>query len=235
MPKIKTVRDELVIYKPEWIETLENAKLQYAPYLSAWLAFNCIFGKRRNEICRLKRKDVWVEGQYLYCHFFVGKKRNRTATIDKMPYTKKISLKHYAVPYILEYLQEWDDWFAKPKPRKVFDWGLRNDYLFPSRRKSSELTVHTKCRLRDGSFETREYTYHVEGGYMSGADIYNKVKRVNSRIWPHLGRHSVATKAAEDGATEYDIANILDVTPRTGSKYVHHGTKLTEKWSDQVE
>lgn len=226
MPKIKTEREDLVIHRTEWEETLAKARKMYGTYLSCWLAISCIFGKRRNEICRLKRKDLWVEGDYLYIKFMVGKKRHKTATIDRMPYTKKITLKHYAVPYITEYLNDYDEWAKRRR--------TQTEYIFPSKRKASSVKVRTKFRTREGKMLTKEYIYEKEGGYLSGADIYHRVKKVNPKMWLHLARHSVASKAAQNGATEYDVSAILDVSARTASKYVHHGTKLTERWSERT-
>ena len=221
MPKITTVREEYVIYAPEWKQTLQDAE-QEASWLSAWLAFDCIFGKRRNEICRLKRRDVWTRGKYLFARFMVGKKRSKTALLDRMPYTKKKVLTHYATKYILSYLEEYD--------KQGFE-----GYLFPSDRTSSSITVRTKFTNKVGEKELKEYTYNVEGGYRSPQDVHYWIKKANPKIWAHLGRHTVATLAAEAGATEYDICNILDVSPRTASRYVHHGTKLIERWSKQNE
>ncbi len=226
MPKITTKRDEYVIYAPEWKQTLQDAETE-ASWLAAWLAFDCIFGKRRNEICRLKRRDVWTQGKYLFARFMVGKKRSKTALLDKMPYTKKKVLTHYATPYILRYLEEYDMW--------INPVNILGNYLFPSDRLESNITVRTKFANRLGQKESKEYTYKVEGGYRSPQDVHYWIKKVNPKMWAHLGRHTVATLAAEEGATEYDICNILDVTPRTASKYVHHGTKLTERWSEQKE
>jgi len=199
--------------------------------MSCWLAVCCIFGKRRNEICKLKWQDIWEQEGYLYMRFHVGKKRNRTALIDKMPYTKRITLKHYAVPFILEYLKEF---YAKHNHTGITIEAFKAMYIFPSDRKESDIIIHTKFKNREGQVERKEYHYHLEGGYLSGADIYNRVKKINKSIWPHLGRHSVATMAAEDGCSEYDISNILDVSPRTASKYVKHGTAHTERWSERT-
>lgn len=226
MPKITTKREEYVIYAPEWKQTLQDAE-QEGAWLAAWLAFDCIFGKRRNEICRLKRRDVWKQGKYLFTRFMVGKKRSKTALLDRMPYTKKKVLTHYATPYILNYLDEYDGDYLRSCNSK--------DYLFPSDRLGSNISVTTKFLNREGKEEKRTYTYQVEGGYRSPQDVHYWIKKVNPQIWAHLGRHTVATLAAEEGATEYDICNILDVTPRTASKYVHHGTKLIERWSEQNE
>jgi len=226
-PIITTQRDELIIYRPEWEETLLKAKEMYGPWLACWLAFDCIFGKRRNEICKLKRKDIWIENNFLYVRFYVGKKRSKKGTIDRLPYTKKITLNHYAVHYILEYLKEYDEWRKEStKP---------TEYLFPSgHHRSENLTVRTKCKNGLGEDVVLEYHYKVERGYICGDEVYKKVKKVNPNIWLHLGRHSVGTAAAEHGASEYDVANILDVTTKIASKYVHHGTALTEEWSKRT-
>jgi integrase len=210
----------MVIYKTEWQQTLQDAETQ-APWLSAWLGFCCIFGKRRNEICKLLRQNIWVKDGYLNAKFFVGKKKQRTSSIDLAPFTKKITVKHYAVPYITRYLDSLD---------------FREGYIFPWKRPHKpELIVHSKFKNKDGKDEIREYHYIVQQGYRSPQNVCHHIKKVNPNIWPHLGRHTVATRAAEEGATEYDIQNILDITARTASSYVHHGTKLTERWSEKTE
>jgi hypothetical protein len=194
----------------------------YGAWLASWLAFDCIFGKRANEICKLIRKNIWIQEGYLYVRFFVGKKKHRTASIDQMPYTKRKTAQHYAMPYILEYLEEYDN------------IGTPDGYIYPFNREGKTRNIKTKYLNREGQEETRNYTYQTEGGYRSSNDVYYYIKKVNPKMWAHLGRHTVATLAAEEEATEYDICNILDVSPRTASKYVHHGTKLTERWSDKT-
>lgn len=224
MPRITTQRKERIIYTPEWIETLERAKELVGLWLAAWLGFDWAFGKRRNEISKLIRRNIWTQDGYLYARFFVGKKRARTASVDQLPFTKRKILQHKAMPYILEYLEEYDK------------TGTPEGYVFPwAHSRKATLTVHTTFKDRDGQLQTKEYTYQKESGYIDPGLVYYYIKKVNPTIWPHLGRHSVATHAAEDGATEYDISNILDVSPRTASKYVHHGTKLTEEWSKKTE
>lgn len=231
MPLIKVVRAERVVYTPEWLNTLEKAKKQEGLWLAAWLAFDWIFGKRRNEISKLLRKDVWTEQGYLYARFYVGKKKSKTASVDQLPYTKRKVLEHKGIPYILEYLKEYDESHKINDPDKV-----SRAYLFPwANPRKDTVTVRTKFKNREGIEETREYTYPVQSGYINPSLVNYYLKKVNDKMWLHLGRHSVATRASEDGATEYDIANILDVSPRTASKYVHHGTKLTEEWSKKTE
>jgi len=231
MPKIKVIRTERVVYTPEWLETLEKAKQLNKLWLAAWLAFDWIFGKRRNEISKLYRKDVWTEHGYLYARFYVGKKKSKTASVDRLPYTKRKVLEHKGIPYILEYLKEYDEKHKEDGKEKV-----SRAYLFPwSNPRKETVTVRTKFKNREGQEQIKEYTYPVQSGYINPSLVNYYLKKVNDKMWLHLGRHSVATRASEDGATEYDIANILDVSPRTASKYVHHGTKLTEEWSKQTD
>lgn len=234
MPIITTKRAERIIYTPEWIQTCEKAKSTIGPiqigeaqisgWLSAWLGFCWAFGKRRNEISKLIRKNIWIQDGCLFVRFYVGKKKKRTTSIDQLPFTKKKTLEHRAMPYILEYLTEYD--------RKG---GSAEGYIFPSNRVTTAITVRTPYTDREGKQQQGEYKYEKPGGYIDPALVYYYIKKVNPSIWPHLGRHTVATRAAEDGATEYDISAILDVSARTASKYVHHGTKLTEEWSKKIE
>jgi integrase len=216
-----------IIYQPEWKETLRKAKEQVGTWLACWLALDCIFGKRRNEICKLKRKDVTIEGNYLVVHFHVGKKKSRVEPVsDSKDYTKTKTLNHYAAPFILEYLKEYDTWQAKSTKK--------TEYLFPSKRQPSAKTVHRKFLNGKGEEVEKDYIYQTVGGYLAGSDVYYYVMKVNPDIWLHLGRTTVGTKAAERGASEFDIANILDVTPRTAWKYAEHGTAKTKEWNDEV-
>lgn len=223
MPTIKTERSELYISVPEWKRTLTHAQT-VASWLAAWLAFDCIFGKRRDEICRLIRKNVWTENGFLFVRFYVGKKKHRTALIDQMPYLKKKTLQHYATHYILDYLKEFDE----------VGWP-ETSYLFPSSRHEAVLKVQTKFHNREGQEQTKQYQYIKTGGYRSGQNVYYWIKKVNPNIWPHLGRHTVATKVADSGGTEYEVAAVLDISPRTAAHYVHHGTARTEAWSQRPD
>jgi hypothetical protein len=94
MPKITTERKERIIYTPEWMETLEKARAEVGTWLSCWLGFYWAFGKRRDEISKLVRKDIWIQEGYLYVRFFVGKKKLRSSSVDKLPFTKRKTLEH---------------------------------------------------------------------------------------------------------------------------------------------
>ncbi len=195
--------------------------------VTAWLGFAAVWGKRRDEISRLKRRDIWIQDGYLFVRFYVGKKEGKTKAVVNKMYLHKKTLEHYAMPYILQYLKEWDTWRLTSR--------RKTEYLFPYNRKPSQKTVHTLCTLRDGSEELRAYTYNVPGGYMSGGFVYRRVMLVNPFIWLHLSRSSVGTAASEDGASLVDIANILDISKRTAEFYALHGTQKTEQWNDKKD
>jgi predicted ribonuclease toxin of YeeF-YezG toxin-antitoxin module len=137
-------------------ESLKNAKELYGSFLACWLALYCLFQKRKKEICKLKRKELTIEDNYLIVHFSLG--------------TEKIALKEYPVNYVLEYLREYDIW-ARTSKRQT-------EYLFPSKRKAASIIIHSK---------NKTYTYRIDGGYLSRADFYNRVKKVYAQ-WHSLGK-----------------------------------------------
>jgi integrase len=216
------------ISKSEWKETLTKAKV-VGTWLSAWLAFDCIFGKRANEICKLKRLDAHTSETHLFVTFHVGKKRSRVGPIDSNEFFKSKTLKHYAMPYIIEYLKEWDDWNQTSKVKSL--------YLFPENRAESTHTVHRKFLNGKGEEVEKDYTYKVEGGYIHPSKIYRLVVQtknaINPNMWLHLGRTTIGTRMAENGYSQFDIAPVLDVSPRTAVAYAEHGTAKTRDWNEE--
>jgi len=94
--------------------------------------------------------------------------------------TEQITLKEYTVSYVLEYLREYDVWARTSRKR--------TEYLFPSKRKAVSVTIHS---------QNKNYTYRTDGGYLSTADIYNRIKKANTQ-WPYLGRlNKQGTKLTE--------------------------------------
>ena len=72
-------------------------------------------------------------------------------------------------------------------------------------------------------------------GYMSRIQAYRIVKDLNSKAWLHLFRESLATKMAEEGASEEELMHWFDWDRvDTAHEYVKRGTRLTEKWSDRT-
>lgn len=235
MPLHKAKRLDDVITKAEWLQYFAKAK-EYSSWLAAWMAIDSWSGKRREEISKLFRRDLEVKEdletkeKFLYVNFYVGKKTGRKNPIEQKPYTRRVLLSDYSVPFILEYLKEYDDWAAIRKAKNL----RVPERLFPCDRKGTERTVHTKCRLKDGTFETREYHYHVEGGYLSGSYVFNIIRKfVTPNFYPHMGRRSLATDAARNQFTDSEIGSILNITDRAASIYVTHGTTLAVRWDNR--
>ena len=66
------------------------------------VALAWIFGKRINEILRVKHGDVWVSDGFLHVRFHVSKRaRSQTDPIPR-PFLKRIRLEHPYVKYVLD-------------------------------------------------------------------------------------------------------------------------------------
>lgn len=96
MPEIKTLRDD-IIRRPELDDMLKRAR---GKVTAALIAMLWLFGKRISEVIKLRKRDVWVEGGYLYARFTVGKKPKDTPLRDRI-YVKRIKATHPYVKYIM--------------------------------------------------------------------------------------------------------------------------------------
>jgi len=205
MPIIKAVRSD-ILRKPEIDAMLEKADDR----LKCIIALAWIFGKRINEILRLKREDVWVQGDFLFARFHVGKKKERQAQIIPKPYLKKIRIAHPYVPHILNWIEKFE-----------------RGYIFPSYGVGYRKKVYSKKY-------DKVYIYQVAGGYLTSQRVWQLLKKINPNVWCHLFRESLATWMAENDATEEDLMHWFDWDdPRMARRYVKHGTRLTEKWSER--
>lgn len=99
MPVIKVKRQD-VLRKKDIVSLLEKAD----PRMKALIALSWAFGKRISENLLLQREEIFAEKGFLNVRFHVLKKRKKDST-----YLKVITLKHPAVPYILEYLDTISD------------------------------------------------------------------------------------------------------------------------------
>lgn len=180
MPIIKTKRDD-ILRRQEVLEMLSQAE----DWLACLIAFSWIFGKRINEVLKVKKQDVWTDQDFLYTRFHVSKKKTRVSPGLPKPFLKRINLKHEGVAYIISYC------------RKVKDGNL-----FPK---------------------------------MSRQLAYYYLKKLNSKVWWHLFRESLATLMAEKGATEEQLMHWFDWDRvDTAHQYVKRGTKLTEELSQRM-
>lgn len=238
MPKHKIVRQEEISTK-EWFKILDLAKkLDYSkgytlPNLQNWLscvlAIDWLTGKRINEILKLRRKDIIVTESQIRIKFFVGKKRSRRTPMEMLPYQKVKTIRHKAVPYILEYLEEFDKKYES------------DEYLFPAKTRARTRKVNTTFVNGEGQKETREYTYKDKGGYIYPEYARFWLSKVNKqlppkqRIYFHYGRHSIGIKLAYQGKSDIQIAAVLDETPRAALEYTKHAGGLSEDWTNETE
>jgi integrase len=99
MPKITTIRTDILRQK----EAEAMLKTNCETWLKCLIALSLLFGKRISENLLLTRSDIWTDKKFLYVRFpKVLKKRDKTG-IPK-PYIKKITLRHPATRYVIEYV-----------------------------------------------------------------------------------------------------------------------------------
>lgn len=212
MPKRLTKRTD-ILRKPDIDNMLQKAD----PRMQCIIALAWLFGKRINEILRLRKQDVWVEGEYLFARFKVGKKKSKSDEAVPKLYLKKIRAEH-------PYTKPIRDWIEQSK----------DGYLFPATTQAAQVTVRTQYKDRTGQTKTGTYHYTTDGGHLSRVRVWQFLKQLDANAWPHLFRESLATHMAENGASEEELMHWFDWDDiRTAHKYVKYGTKLTEKWSDR--
>lgn len=100
MPKHQLERE--VMRKPELDAMMERAK----PTTRALIAILWLFGKRISEVLRLKRRDIWAEGDLIYASFHVLKKKTREDTGVSKPFVKSMRITHPYYKYLYYYLKE---------------------------------------------------------------------------------------------------------------------------------
>jgi len=203
--KVKTKRTD-ILRSFEIKQILEKAE----PWLQCVIALAWLFGKRINEIMRLKREDIYTDEKYLYVRFLVGKKHERKEQPVPKPYLKKVNLRNPYIKYISGYLEK-----------------SREGYVFPA-----PTAPRTKRFLDKRMNVWREY--YREGGYITPEAAYYHLKKIAPKVWFHLFRESLATEMAERGATEEQLMHWFDWDRvDTAHEYVKRGTKLTEQLSER--
>lgn len=204
--RVKTKRTD-ILRSSEVNKILEVAD----PWLQCAMALAWVFGKRINEVLRIKREEIYTDEAYLYVRFFVGKKESRKDQPVPKPYLKKITLKNPYIKFVLRYIES-----------------IQQGYIFPA---------STKPRLKrffDKKMQVwREY--QLEGGHITPEAAYYHLKKIAPKTWWHLFRESLATEMAERGATEEKLMHWFDWDRvDTAHEYVKRGTKLTEEYSERT-
>ncbi len=175
MPKLK-YRGRETLRQEEFDKMLEdcgNKKITKPERLRCILCITWMFGKRISEILKLKHEDLWFKDGRLFVRFDVGKKR-RDDVVKKTYIKYTIESSKYVQKVIRPYIE-----------------GVAGGYLFPSYGKGENRRV-----IMPGA---RVYEYKTEGGHITSGRIRQQLKVINERVWPHLIRHSLATRMAEQG------------------------------------
>jgi len=113
-PKIKAKRSD-ILRKPEIDKLFEDATSVFnSSRLQCVIALAWIFGKRINEILRIKREDIWSDENFLYVRFHVSKKKTRKEEAVPKPYLKRIRLEHPYVHYITDHIARYEKGYIFP-------------------------------------------------------------------------------------------------------------------------
>jgi len=250
MPIIKTKRQE-EISTSDWKTILDLAgKLNYeratqVPKFNLWLqctlAIIWLTGKRINEVLQLRRKHITFTPEKnpkeVRIKFFVGKKKSRGSPIELMPYQKTRTVDHKAVPYIQNYLNDFDKIVTDIEDLERH----LEEFLFSAKTQPRHRTVHTKFENRQGQEETRTYEYDDLGGHVYEENARFWLNKINEQlpedkhIYFHYGRHSIGIKLAYQGRTPYQIAEILDETVNAAIAYTKHAGGYSQEWTKETE
>jgi len=184
-----------------------------------------IFGKRIQEILLLRRKDLYVEDGFLFVDFIVLKKKKRKSVRER--YTKRITLEHPYTHYITDHMSSINDPNAY-----IFPGGSR-PRKFVSKVNVYEYSTDEKGNVRRKLKDTKIYQYErSERGFMSSQLAWKIIKFLNPNVYPHLFRHSLATRMAKHSFTEDQLMSWFDWdSPKIAHEYVERGPRLTEQAS----
>jgi len=117
MPKYKFKRTEITT-EEEVRDMIQRAK---EPWLKAIIAFLYVFGCRISEAIKIRRKDVWIEGNYLVARIGVLKrKKEKRGPYVNIPHLLHVNLNSpFVHDILLPYINSIED---------------RNERLFPRTR-----------------------------------------------------------------------------------------------------
>jgi integrase len=189
MPKLKNKGRE-TLRQEEFDKIIHDCDKVAKPLrLRCILGIIWIFGKRINEVLKLKREDLWFSNGYLVVRFNVGKKR-RNEAVRKTYIKQTIETSKYVQQYIKPYIDK-----------------IERGYIFASYGKGEHKRVIMGSKV---------YEYELEGGHIHPSRVRQQLKEINETVWPHLIRHSLATRMAEKGVGvpqlmawfDWDSANV---------------------------
>ncbi len=188
---------------------------------------------RRKDILRkeelnelLEKADSYYNGSRIQCLIALLWLFGKRITENLMLKRKDIFIKEGYL-YVYFHVKKKHDRKAKPIPRRFLKRKtLRNPY--------TKFVVQYTEKITDPEayvFPSERSAY----GYMSRVQAYRIVKQLDPNAWLHLFRESLATKMAEEGASEEELMHWFDWDRvDTAHEYVKQGTRLTEKWSEKT-
>jgi integrase len=142
MPLIKTNRKD-ILRKKEIQETLTSMK----PDVKAATVLLWLFGKRISEVLAIEREHIFVANGFLNVRFHVLKKRK-----EEDLYLKRITLKHPATKYLIEYLE------STPSTGKIFPKLTRQLYLYYLKKANANAYAHLFRKSLATEFSERGFT-----------------------------------------------------------------------------
>lgn len=183
------------------------------------LALLFIFGKRKWETLRLRKRDIYLERGYLFVRFRVTKKKSRRDNPLEFVRVKNIRETHPYVEYIKSYIDG-----LKPE-----------DFLFPGNSGVRDVEVSRKWEGSNGEKKMARYGYSYDySGHISPELAWKWVHFLNPDAWVHLFRTSLATMMAEHSYTEDELMHWFDWNdPRTAHGYVKGGTTMLQKGAER--
>jgi integrase len=198
---------------------------------SAMVAMDATFGKRAGEVTSLRRSDVWIEGDELVVQFMITKvakpprKRCTCGRVnknswgfcvkcgasledaEKIPSVKVNStrVKRRRLDYpLVGFILKW--WKEVPE----VEAGEAANFIFPPTSSPGIFHTDTSLPLWD-KHVTRRTPWQVLHDWASD-------------FWPHLLRHTLATKFSGQGYSEFDLMDWFDWTRyETAKRYVQLG------------
>jgi integrase len=247
MPKIKTQREENVIYDQEInsmfkkLNGQDNIRGTYDTHITKLnketgeyetnLVIQTFIIDCRQTECLLAL--LWIFGRRIQ-EILLLKRKNlriedgflivqfrtlkRRKNRDEL-FEKSIVLDNPYVKFITAYLDMLD------ADNNILD--VSDVYLFPG--SSCKRKITSKAELpRTG--QVKEYHYvRKEHGFMSSQKAWKIIKYLNPNAYCHLFRHSLATKIARKGFTESQLMSWFDwSTSKVAQGYVEKGSKLVE-------
>jgi integrase len=247
VPRVKTVRDEYVMYEPELKAMLKQLESN-EKYIQGWYEVNETKVNQQTGQEETKRVKQWFKIDCLQTQCLLAllwifgrrimevlmlKRKNIRVEGDSLViqfrtlkrrkdtkelYEKSITLSHPYAHYIVKYIEGIKD------PER---------FVFPGR---SEPRKFVSRAMLPRTKEMKTYEYErTEHGFMSPQKAWKIIKFLDPFAFCHLFRHTLATYIARKGYNEDQLMAWFDwSTSRVAHEYVSRGKKIVEDLSTRT-